>query len=169
MNRIRGERGSVLVETPFAIAIILLLAMGLTTLVQVVWTHLALSSAVESTTRYATHVEYDPTADNIDRRRNVAQIEAWAEQVAAEVHDEAHDDGIKVRVVGSRPGSPDEVPLDQLVSGDHITVVVTKQVKNPLYTVAASFANTASHMVGSGDVFDPDGIGIKAEAVTFVE
>jgi hypothetical protein len=165
MSAIRGERGAVLVETPFAICIVLLLAMGLTTLVQVAWTHLALSSAVEATTRYAAHVEYDPTTGGIDRRRTDEQVMAWAEEVAAEVH----DDSVKVSVVGHHPPSTDDIPVDQLVAGDEVVVIVTKTVSNPLYRVAASIANAASHVVGEDDVFDPDGIGIKAEAVTFVE
>ena len=172
MTCIRNERGSVLVETPFAIGIILFLAMGITTLTQVVWTHLALSSAVESTTRYATHVDYDPTAGGIDRHRNAEQITAWAEEVAAEVQGEAHDDRLVVTITGRHLPSEVEVSaadIGQLVAGDEIFVTVTKKVKNPLYSVAASIANAASHLVGSDDVFPPDGIGIKAEAVTFVE
>lgn len=161
---IRTERGAVLVETPFAICILLVLAMGLTTLTQVAWTHLALSSAVESATRYSSHVDYQP-GGGIDRRRTEQQVKEWAAEVAAEAHIEPDD----VTITGRHMPSEAPAPVDQLVAGDEITVTVTKTVTNPLYRVAASIANTASHVVGSDDVFDPDGIGVKAEAVTFVE
>jgi Flp pilus assembly protein TadG len=161
----RDERGGALVETPLAIAIILLLAMGVTTLVQVAWTHLALSSAVRATTRYATHVEYDPSTGGIDRHRTDEQVRAWAEEVAAEAHVAPED----VTITGRRVPSGAEVPIDQLVAGDEIVVTVVKVVNNPLYGLAAAVTNTVSHVVGGGDVFNPDGIGIEAGATSFVE
>jgi hypothetical protein len=166
MTRARhDERGAVVVELPFAIGIVLMLAMGLTTLTQVAWTHLTLSSAVQSTTRYSTHVDYDPAAGGIERHRTAEQVRAWAAEVAAEADVQPDD----VEVEGRHLPSGVVAPIEQLVAGDEITVTVTKTVGNPLYRLAASITNTASHVVGAGDVFDPDGVGVRAEAVTFVE
>lgn len=161
----RDERGSVLVETPFAVGIILLLLMGVTTLVQVAWTDLALSSAVRATTRFATRVDYVPGADSASRRRTAEQVKEWAAEVAAEAHVTPDD----VTVVGTHQPSGIEAPIDQLVSGDEITLTVTKRVSNPLYRVAATVTNAAAHLVHAGDVFDPNGVGIKAGSSTYVE
>jgi len=162
---VTDERGSVLVETPFAICIILLLLMGVTTLVQVAWTDLALSSAVRATTRFATHVDYVPGSGSADRRRTEEQVKEWAAEVAAEAHVQPDD----VEVVGHHVPSGAEAPLDELVAGDEITVTVTKRVTNPLYRIAASITNAAAHVVSSGDVFDPNGVGVKTGASTYVE
>jgi hypothetical protein len=169
MTRIlrHDERGGALVEAPFAICILLLLAMGLTTIVQLAWTHLALSSAVGASTRYATHVEYDPAIGGIDRHRTETQVRTWAEEVAAEAGVEP-DCGC-VTIVGRHVPSGVEAPLEELVAGDEIVITVATVVSNPLYRAAASITNAASHVVGGGDVFDPDGIGVKAGASTYVE
>jgi len=162
---LRDERGGALVEAPIAICILLVLAMGLTTIVQLAWTHLTLSSAVQSTARYATHVDYDPTAGGIDRRRAADQVRAWAAEVAAEAGVDEDD----VTIVGRRAGTGEVVPIEHLVAGDEIEITVATVVSNPLYRVAASVTNAASHVVGGGDVFDPDGIGVKAGASSYVE
>jgi hypothetical protein len=162
---LRDERGGALVEAPFAICILLLLAMGLTTIVQLAWTHLTLSSSVESTVRYATHVDYDPVAGGVDRHRTQEQVRQWAAEVAAEAG-VAPDD---VTIVGRRVPTGEVVPIDQLVSGDEIEITVQTVVSNPLYRVAVSVTNAASHVVGGDDVFDPDGIGVKAGASSYVE
>lgn len=167
-RHLRGDRGSAIVEAPLAICLLLLLAMGATTLVQVTWTHLALASAARATTRYATHVDYDPTAAGLDRHRTAQQVEAWAEEVAAEAHVTRDD----VTIVGRRMPSRAEVPIEQLaqlVAGDEIEITIAVVVSNPLYRLGASIANTASHVVGAGDVFPPDGVGISAGATTYVE
>jgi hypothetical protein len=160
-----GERGSAVVEAPFAICIVLLLLTGVTTLVQVAWTDLALSSGVRATTRFASHVDYVPGSSTAARRRTEDQVKEWAAAVAAEAHVEPDD----VRVVGKHVPSGVEAPLDQLVAGDEIVVTVTKTVNNPLYRIAATVTNTAAHVVGAGDVFDPAGVGVKAGASTYVE
>ena len=159
------ERGSVLVETPFAICIILLLLMGVTTLVQVAWTDLALSSAVRATTRFASHVDYVPGSGSAARRRTEDQVKEWT----AEVADEAHVTPDDVEIVGTHEPSGVDAPLDELVSGDQITLTVTKRVDNPLYRIAATVTNAAAHLVRAGDVFDPNGVGVKAGSSTYVE
>lgn len=167
-TRTSNERGSALVEAPFAVCILLMLAMGMATIVQLAWTHLSLSSAVRGATRYATHVDYDPVAGGIDRHRTEDQVRAWTVEIAEEAG-VAPDD---VTIVGRRvPSDPDDppVPIDQLVAGDQIVVTVETVVSNPLYRLAASITNTASNVVGAGDVFDPDGVGVKAGATSFVE
>jgi len=161
----RDERGSVLVETPFAIGIILLLLMGVTTLVQVAWTDLALSSAVRATTRFASHVDYVPGSGSAARRRTEDQVKEWT----AEVADEAHVTPDDVEIVGTHEPSGVDAPLDELVSGDQITLTVTKRVDNPLYRIAATVTNAAAHLVRAGDVFDPNGVGVKAGSSTYVE
>jgi hypothetical protein len=165
MTATRGERGSAMIEAPFAVCIVLLLLMGVTTLVQVAWTDLTLSSGVRTATRYASHVDYVPGSGSADRRRTAAQVEQWAADVAAEA--EVHPED--VTVVGRHLPSGTEAPPEELVAGDEVTVTVTKTVTNPLYRVAASITNAAAHVVGAGDVFDPDGVGVKAEATTYVE
>ena len=160
-----AEHGGALVEAPIAVCIVLLLAMGLTTIVQLAWTHLALSSAVRSTTRYATHVDYDPAAGGIERHRSEEQVRAWAAEIAEGAGVEPED----VTIVGRHLPSGIEAPIDQLVPGDEIVVIVETVVGNPLYRAAASITNAASHAVGGGDVFDPDGVGIEAGASTYVE
>lgn len=161
----RDERGSVLVETPLAIGIILLLLMGVTTLVQVAWTDLALSSAVRATTRFATHDDYVPGTDSASRRRTADQVKQWTADVAAEAHVTPDD----VTVVGTHEPSGVEAPLDELVSGDRITLTVTKRVSNPLYRIAATVTNAAGHLVHAGDVFDPNGVDVKAGSSTYAE
>lgn len=84
MSILRSERGAAIVELPFAIGIVLLLGMGAVTLVQMTWTHLNLSSAVRTATRYATHVDYDPVAGGIERHRTAEQVRAWVVEVAEE-------------------------------------------------------------------------------------
>jgi hypothetical protein len=265
-HRIRGERGAAIVEAPLAIALFFLLAMGITTVVQLIWTHLQLSSSVRSTMRYAAHVDYDPEAGGIDRRRTEAQVEAWAVEVAQEAGVDADD----VTIIGlhypcgtgwsdssasptvtslsmdltaaqiilpttsttstttsttsttssttsttllpdpsttatielpatttttssttststttttlvplpttvpttapsSGPCEAEPRPIDELVAGDQIEVTVDVVVSNPLYQLAASVTNIASHVVGAGDVFNPDGIGVSSGATTYVE
>lgn len=159
------QQGGALVEVPLAVVVLLLLAMGLTTLVQVAWTHLALSSAVRATTRYAAHVEYDPSVNGIDRRRTDEQIRAWAAEVAAEARVAPED----VTITGRRGPTGIEVSVNQLIAGDEVVITVEKLVSNPLYELGAAITNGLSHVVGGGDVFDPDGIGIEAGATTFVE
>jgi hypothetical protein len=161
----RNERGSVLVETPFAIGIILLLLMGVATLVQVAWTDLSLSSAVRATTRFATHDDYVPGSGSAARRRTEDQVKQWTADVAAEAHITPDD----VAIVGSHEPSGVEAPLDQLVSGDQITLTVTKRVTNPLYRIAATVTNAAARLVHAGDVFDPNGVGVSAGSSTYVE
>jgi hypothetical protein len=165
MSRLRDQRGSAIVEVPFAVCIILLLTMGVTTLVQVTWTHLALSSGVRATERYATHVDYDPVAGGAARRRSTDAVKEWAAAVAAEAHVTPDD----VTVVGHHEPSGIEAPLDQLVAGDEVTITVTKTVTNPLYRLGASVTNAVSHVVGGGDVFNPDGVGVTTGASTYVE
>ena len=99
----RDERGSVLVETPFAIGIILLLLMGVTTLVQVAWTDLALSSAVRATTRFASHVDYVPGSGSAARRRTEDQVKDWTAEVAEEAHVTPDDVEVVVTVHGHLP------------------------------------------------------------------
>jgi hypothetical protein len=161
----KDERGTALVEAPFAVAIVLMLALGLTTLVQLAWTHLSLSSAVRGATRYATHVDYDPSAGGLDRHRTEDQVRAWTVEIA----EEAGVDPDDVTIVGRRVPSGVEAPIADLVAGDEIVVTVQTVVSNPLYRMAAAITNTASHVVGAGDVFDPDGVGVKAGATSYVE
>ena len=162
-RRRMDERGGVLVETPFAVCIILMLVLGVATLVQVAWADLTLSSAVRDAARYATRVEYVPGSGSSARHRTAEQVQDWTAEVAAEVGVEPSD----VEVVGYHDDA--ETPLDQLTAGDQITVTITKRVTNPLYRLAASVTNIATHVVGAGDVFDPTGVGISAAASTYVE
>lgn len=168
MRSLRNDqRGSAIVEMPLAICIILLLGMGVLTIVQVTWTHLSLSSAVRTSTRYATHVDYDPVAGGIGRHRDAGQVQAWTEQVAAEA-------GVEpgcgcITIVGRHLPSMEVAPIEELVAGDEITITVESVVSNPLYRVGASVANAAARVIGAGDVFDPDGVGVRAEAVSYVE
>jgi hypothetical protein len=162
---LRSQQGGALVEAPLAIGVLFVLAMALTTLVQLVWTHLALSSAVQSSTRYAAHVDYDPDAGGIDRRRTEDQVRAWAAEVAAEAHVDPDD----VTIVGRHIPSGVVAPIADLVAGDEIVVTVEVTVNNPLYRIGASITNAASHAIGAGDVFDPDGVGVEAGATTYVE
>lgn len=152
-------------EAPFAVCILLLLTMGLTTIVQLAWTHLSLSSAVRGATRYATHVDYDPQAGGIDRHRTEDQVRAWAAELAAEAGVDLDD----VTIVGRHVPSGVEAPLDQLVAGDEVVITIDVVVSNPLYRIAASVTNAASNVVGGDDVFDPDGVGVSAGATTYVE
>jgi hypothetical protein len=169
MSSLRNdERGTALVEAPFAVAIVLMLTMGLATLAQVAWTHLSLSSAVRGATRYATHVDYDPVAGGIDRHRTEEQVRAWTVEIAEEADVDPADVTIAGRRADAEPDDPD-VPIDELVAGDQIVITVEKVVTNPLYRLAASVTNTASHVVGAGDVFDPDGVGVMAGATSYVE
>jgi Flp pilus assembly protein TadG len=162
----RDERGSVLVETPFAVCILLMLLFGVVTIVQVAYTDLTMSSTVRTATRFASHVEYLPGSGSSARRRDAQQVKEWTAEVAAEAGVETTD----VEVVGYHEPSHTPVSsLDQLVAGDSVTVTVTKHVTNSLYRLAASVTNVASNVVGAGDVFDPTGIGVSAAASTYVE
>lgn len=159
-----NERGSSLVETPMAICILLLLGMGVVTIVQVVWTHLDLASSVRTATRYASHVDYDPVDGGTDRRRTEAQVQAWMAEVA-DAAGVAQDD---VTVV-ARDRFGNEVPLTNAVAGDTVVVTARVTVSNPVYRLAAAVTNAAGGVIGAGSVFDPDGVDVMAEAVTFVE
>jgi len=158
--RARDQRGTALVEAPLAICLLLLLGLGVTTLVQVVWTHLDLASAARTATRYAARVEYDPSATTItgDRRRTAEQVREWTAQVAEEA-------GVRLEDVTITSSAP----LESLTAGDVVTVTIRTVVSNPLYRLAASTTNAVATVFRADPVFDEDGVPIKAEASTYVE
>ena len=161
MNR-RDERGSVIVEAPFCICILLLFAFGIVTLSQVMWTHVDLSAAVRDATRYASRTEYDPhaTPATAERRRTVDEVKQWVAEVAAEA-------GVSVSDLTIT--TPGDKPLEQLTSGDQITVTIRHKVTNPLYELGASTTNALAGLFNAGSPFDPTGVTVKAEATTYVE
>jgi len=160
--RSRDERGAAMVEAPVCIVVILLLMMGITTLTQVVWTHLDLAEAARDTARYAARVEYDPSTLPLSSRRHrtANEVKAWAASVAAEAGVAPED--VSVTTSNGKP-------LEQLRAGDRVTVTITKKVNNPLYQLASGVTNAMSGLVGAGNAFDPSGVTITAEANTYVE
>lgn len=158
-----GEEGRALVKVPIAVCGGLLVLAGLTTGVQVAWTDLALSSALGSTTRFASNVSYAPGSAGA-RHSTQAQVMRWAADVAAESHVEPDDLTVTARHLPS--GAP--ASLDQLVVGDEVTVSVKKTVSNPLYRIVASTVNAVTHTVGGDDVMDPAGVDVKAHATNHV-
>lgn len=169
-----NERGSAMVESVFGIAIILMLAMGVLTLTQAVWTHLDLSSTTRDVARYAARVEYDPSPSSgsvsASRHRTEDQIAAYAQQAGKEA-------GVTVTspctisngkaVCGDVTISPADP--DTLRTGDEITVTITKTVSNPLYKVGAAITNAAATVFHVGHPFNENGLPIKSEATSYVE
>jgi hypothetical protein len=167
--RFRKENGAAVVEAPICIAIILLLAMGVLTITQVVWTHMDLATTARDASRYAGRAEWDPSAEivTLDRYRTVGQIRDFAFQAGDE--SELLRDQIVVTV------KRDDAPLTNVSDstvlhlGDQVTVEILKTVDNPLYQSAASITNAVAGVFHLGGPFDEDGVDIKAKSSTYVE
>ena len=169
MRRLRDDRGAALVEAPFAIAIVLLISMGVLTITQVAWNHLDLANSVRDVSRYASRAEWDPSATTVSsaRYRTVGEIKEFATRAGSESGVIGDDvvvtvvrDGVKVT-----PAPSDFV----LQLGDRVTVQITNTVSNPLYQTAASISNAVTGIFPIGHVFDEDGVDIHASSSTFVE
>lgn len=158
-----GEHGRALVKLPLTVCGGLLVLAGLTTGVQVAWTDLALSSALGSTTRFASNVSYAPGSAGA-RHSTQEQVMRWAADVAAESHVQPDDLTVTARHLPS--GVP--ASLDQLVVGDEVTVSVKKTVSNPLYRLVATTVNAVTNAVGADDLVDPAGVDVKAHATNHV-
>jgi hypothetical protein len=157
------ERGSTLVRVPVTVLAGALALTALTTGVQVAWTDLALSSAVGATTRFASNVNY--TAGSAAARRSTQdQVRQWADDVAAESHVEPD----AITVVARRTPAGVDVPLDQLLPGDEVTVHVKKTVTNPLYRITAAVTDAVGGAFGHDDLLDRDGVDVKAHATNHV-
>ena len=170
MRRLRDERGAALVEAPFAIAIILLISMGVLTITQVAWNHLDLANTVRDASRYASRAEWDPSASTVTpaRYRTVGEIKDFATRAGSESG--VTDDSVVVDVV--RNGvKVTPAPSDSFVLqlGDQVTVQIKNTVSNPLYKTAASVTNAVTGIFPIGHVFDEDGVQITASSSTFVE
>jgi hypothetical protein len=179
-TQLRDERGTSVVEAPICIAVVLLIAMGVLTLTQVVWTHMDLASAVRDGTRYAGRVEWDPSANpvTLERHRTAEQIKDFTAKAASESGittanitvfcELANGDGtFSDRVQCDRVDDP--IHPEDLQVGDRVSVVIRDTVDNPLYKTAAGFTNAVSSVFGLDGPFNKDGVDIKAISTTYVE
>jgi hypothetical protein len=177
VKTLRNDRGAALVEVPFAVCAVLVLACGALTISQMLWAHLGLASGVRDATRYASRAAYGgPDADDpAAHRRTAADVQRWLAVVADEAGVEPGD--VTVRVYPDRDapfGEPDDdaaIPLESARSGDIVIVEVTKRVSNPLYRLGAQLTNAAGSIFPAvdGQTLNPDGVTIEASAETFVE
>ena len=174
MRRFHDDRGAAMVELPFAIGIILLIAMGVLTITQVAWAHLDLSNTVRDAARYGTRTEYDPSATTITSARHrtadeIAQFAARAGSESGVTYEPCKvlDPDVDEAVCGDITVSP--ASLTGVGYGDHVTVTIAKTVNNPLYQTAASITNTAGSILHIGHVFREDGVQITASSSSYVE
>jgi Flp pilus assembly protein TadG len=170
MRRVRDDRGTAIVEAPICICIVLLLAMGVLTLTQVVWTHMDLSTTVRDAARYASRAEWDPSASQItlDRYRTVGDVREFATGAGSETGVAYQNVVVNVFRDGAEvtPAPSDDFVL-QL--DDRVTVELVNRVSNPLYQTAASVTNLTAGIFHLGRPFDEDGVDIKAKATSYVE
>ena len=167
-NRLKNDRGAAMVEAPVCIAIVLLLAMGILTLTQVVWTHMDLSSAVRDASRYGGRTEWDPSSTpvTLERHRTIEQIKDFATRAGSESGVTEQD--VIVTVV--RDGlTVTPAPSEPLRYGDQVTVEIRNFVSNSLYQTAASITNGMAGIFHLGDPFNEDGVHIKAVSTSYVE
>ena len=165
LSRWRDERGSALVETPASLAILLLIILGFLTLVQAAWTHHQLADAVRDGARYATRADWDPeTTFTGSRRRTEAEVQEWTARVASKVG----VDPDEVTVVVRQKGTGQVISLAAARPGDEVVVRISSAVDGPAYGVMAGVANAAGAVFGARP-FDPDGLPVSAEAVTYIE
>ena len=163
--RLGDERGSALVEAPASLAIVLLLVMGFLTLVQAAWTHHQLADAVRDGARYATRADWDPESTFTgSRRRTEDEVRAWTARVASK----AGVDPEEVTIVVRRKGTGQVISLATARPGDEVAVRISSAVDGPAYGVMAGVANAAGAVFGARP-FDPDGLPVSAEAVTYIE
>src|SRR5438552_15456750 len=77
-RRQRGDQGSAIVEAPFAIIVIMLLAMGAITITQMIFVHLSLAHGVRAGVRYASRADYDPSTNTGSAtRRNETDVRVY--------------------------------------------------------------------------------------------
>lgn len=167
-NSVKNERGAALVEAPLCIVIVLLLAMGILTVTQVVWTHMDLASAARDGARYGGRTEWDPSATpvTLERHRTIEQIKKFAAQAAGE----SGVDEDQVVVTVSRDGAPvTPAPSEPLRYGDQVTVEIRNFVSNSLYQTAASITNGMARIFHLGVPFNEDGVHIKSVSTSYVE
>ena len=163
--RVRDERGAALVETPLALAILLLLTLGVLTLVQAAWSHHQLADAVRDGARFAARADWAPDAAVPgSRRRTEDEVQAWTARVAAEVGLDPDEVTVTVR----RRGTGEIVPLSAARPGDELVLRAETAVDGPAYGLMAGVANAAGAVFGARP-FDPDGLPVSAEAVTYFE
>ncbi len=166
-RRLRGERGGALVETPFAVIVMAMLAIGVVTLTQALYIHLKLSSGVRAGARYAARTDYDPASASSSRRRNEQQVRTYTVEVtAADLDDDPLTCDPRCVTVSVEGGSQ---TLATAVRGDEVTVRAATVVDNPLYDIGAALTNTLAGLLGQGPVLDPDGIGVEAESLAILE
>ena len=173
--RKRNESGTAVVELAIAVPVILLIAFGIITFTQVVYTHLNLSSGVRAGARYAARSDYDPSADvpTAARRRTADEVRAYTADASNPAGVKADDCGadpdscVDVRATEGTAGPA--VELEDTIAGDTVTVTATRKVHNSLYQLAADATNAVGGILGLGGFLDPDGITVRAEAVSRVE
>jgi hypothetical protein len=167
-NSLNNERGAAMVEAPICVAIVLLLAMGILTLTQVVWTHMDLASAVRDGARYGGRTEWDPSAETVtlERHRTIEQIQEFAAKAASESGVLEDDVIVTVKRDGETVTPGVTEPLHY---GDEVTVEIRNFVSNTLYQTAASITNGAAAIFHLGRPFNQDGVHIKAVSTSYVE
>ena len=170
MRRLRDEQGSAIVESPFAIGIVLMIAMGVLTITQIAWNHMDLATSVRDASRYASRAEWDPSAETVTsaRYRTVGEVKAFAARAGSESG--VTEENVVVTVVrDDEPVTPAPSNDFVLKLGDHVTVQILNTVSNPLYKTAASITNAVTGIFPVGHVFDEDGVRITASSSTYVE
>lgn len=164
----RNERGGAMVETPFAVVIMAFLAMGIVTLTQALYVHLQLASGVRAGARYASRTDYDPAASppSSSRRRSEQEVRAYTvEATGADLSADALTcDPRCVLVTVSSGGTLPNAPR-----GAEVTVRAETVVDNALYDIGASFTNALAGLLGQGQLLDPAGISVSAEALAILE
>ncbi len=151
----RAERGSALVEAPFAIIIILVLGLGAFFIGNIVLRYHQLEEAVGSSARYGARAQTIPGA-GAGRRRSAAEITAFAQQAAQPLAGVTVEIkcGTDLATLAAQPAcaNPEAEPAGRYLQIRASSVVASN---DPVMAIARS-VNSLFGAVGLGRPFPPN-------------
>ena len=162
------ESGAAMVEAPIAIAVLLMLAFGAFWIANIGVRHHQLNEAVNAASRYGARSYYAP-GGNVERRRSIPEIKAFATKAAGPLADTIQPGDIEV-FCGSDPGNLATCADSRAVGpGDFIEVRVTARVESddPITSIARS-VNGLLGSIGAGDAL-PERVRMTESSIAIVE
>jgi Flp pilus assembly protein TadG len=174
MRRLRGERGTALVETPFAICIMLGIGFGAFWVGNIVLRYHQLEEAVRSGSRFGARAYFAPDGQG-QRRRTAQQINDFTVQAASPIVATIEIRCGQTLTESTSPGDNGLAvcadPQDQTThpAGSYLQVRATATVSqnDPIMELARS-VNTLFRLIRVGDVL-PNSITLSDSSVATVE
>jgi hypothetical protein len=174
MRRFRGERGTALVEAPFAICILLAIGFGAFWIGNIVLRYHQLEEAVRAGSRYGARTYFAPDGAG-QRRRTAAQITDFTTQAAspivATIEIRCGKTLTESSVSGDGGLAPCSDPQDQSAhpAGSYLQVRATATVSqnDPVMELSRS-VNTLFSLLGAGKPL-PEAITLSDSSVATVE